>query len=122
MARLTNSQYAIRHARAALARLYNDRTEVINRLAPALEAAFNSPTAPGSSSSTASDNPALANGLKPNGLAAAPSLPSSSMSTPSAADQASWPERAVARVNSVAAGSPAEDAVSLGMDTGMEIG
>ncbi|RSH86894.1 putative 26S proteasome regulatory subunit [Apiotrichum porosum] len=96
--------YAIRHARSALARLYNDRTEVTRRLATALEAAFSSPD--DSSSFQA-----------PSAQAAAQTPPSSASSTSRPAVNGhhdsslnlpdTWPDRAVARVNSVAPSSPA---------------
>ncbi|KAI9639405.1 uncharacterized protein MKK02DRAFT_29476 [Dioszegia hungarica] len=104
------ASYAIRHARAALARLYNDRQAVVDLLAPALEAAFDAPEAPSSSGSGP-----MVNGVKPNGHVTEPSATASaststSRTVPTASEQSAWPERAVARVNSVAPGSPAEDA------------
>ncbi|BEI85476.1 hypothetical protein CcaverHIS002_0508770 [Cutaneotrichosporon cavernicola] len=89
--------YAIRHARAALVRLYNDRDEVIRRLATALESAFQvDPSVPQpqpqsqSQSQSQSRLPASANGHR--------DVPET------------WPDRPVARVNSVAPSSPAADA------------
>ncbi|GMK55261.1 hypothetical protein CspeluHIS016_0203170 [Cutaneotrichosporon spelunceum] len=87
--------YAIRHARAALVRLYNDRAEVMRRLAPALESAFEVDQPP---SQTQSQGHVQRRPLPPadtNGRAEFPET---------------WPERAVARVNAVAPDSPAADA------------
>ncbi|WOO81170.1 26S proteasome non-ATPase regulatory subunit 9 [Vanrija pseudolonga] len=89
--------YAIRHARAALARLYNDRSEVTRRLATALEQAFQ----PGASSSNGATAPAAPaappaaaiNGHRDN--ADASDIPDV------------WPDRPIALVNSVADNSPA---------------
>ncbi|BEJ16326.1 hypothetical protein CspHIS471_0509310 [Cutaneotrichosporon sp. HIS471] len=83
--------YAIRHVRAALVRLYNDRDEVIRRLATALESAFQvDPSAPQPQPQSQFRPPASANGHR--------DVPET------------WPDRPVARVNSVAPSSPAADA------------
>ncbi|WWD17211.1 hypothetical protein CI109_101649 [Kwoniella shandongensis] len=84
--------YAIRHARSALVRLQNDRIEVTDRLGLALQNAF----APSSSSSAQPNGHSeTVNGHKP---------------ASAAGEEPSWPERPVARVNTVASGSPAADA------------
>jgi hypothetical protein len=100
-------QYSIRHARSAIARLDTDYKEVTSRLAHALEAAF----APGPSSGSSSETHITrTNGI--GGIAQDSSLANGhgdneeSNQTPG-----DWPGRPVVRVNSVAAGSPALQAV-----------
>ncbi|OCF33048.1 26S proteasome non-ATPase regulatory subunit 9 [Kwoniella heveanensis BCC8398] len=108
--------YAIRHARSALVRLQNDRQQVSDLLATALEDAFSiSMSSSGSSSSGGLD--------QPNGHAQASPLatePRRSTNTDANinGDAAGtlWPERAIARVNSVALESPASQAVSCNVD------
>ncbi|WRT66459.1 uncharacterized protein IL334_003418 [Kwoniella shivajii] len=87
--------YAIRHARSSLVRLQNDSKTVSDLLATALQDAFARPT-------------------HPNGNASSTSIPSSSQNIAAAPRQANgdsidvdWPEKAIARVNSVAFQSPA---------------
>ncbi|KAL1411426.1 putative 26S proteasome regulatory subunit [Vanrija albida] len=97
--------YAIRHARAALARLYNDRSEVTRRLATALENAFQPGTGSGSGSGSGSS------AALPAAAPAAPATPRANGHRDDGGDiPATWPERPVALVNSVAEGSPAADA------------
>ncbi|CAK9781111.1 hypothetical protein CC85DRAFT_135051 [Cutaneotrichosporon oleaginosum] len=89
--------YSIRHARAALVRLYNDRAEVMRRLASALESAFEvDPNAPAPAPSRPPPN-ASAN-TNANGYREGGGIPDA------------WPAAPIARVNSVAATSPAADA------------
>ncbi|OCF38722.1 26S proteasome non-ATPase regulatory subunit 9 [Kwoniella heveanensis CBS 569] len=108
--------YAIRHARSALVRLQNDRQQVSDLLATALEEAF-SISMPSSGSSSSGDLD------QPNGHAQASPLatePRRSTNTDANmnGDAAGtlWPERAIARVNSVALESPASQAVSCNVD------
>ncbi|XAO23939.1 hypothetical protein I312_102724 [Cryptococcus bacillisporus CA1280] len=83
--------YAIRHARSSLVRLQNDRRTVTDLLATALHDAF----VPSSSSSEQQSNGSV-------------SIPSSQTNGYSARTrQTAWPERAVAKVNTVAVNSPA---------------
>lgn len=69
-----------------------------NRLASALEAAFQAGSTPDTATKANGHDPAVAK--LPNGMPAE-----------RRPEEPAWPERAVARVNSVAAGSPAEQAV-----------
>ncbi|KAK8864483.1 hypothetical protein IAR55_001733 [Kwoniella newhampshirensis] len=95
--------YAIRHARSALVRLQNDRIEVTDRLSVALQNAF---AAPSSSSSDA----AAAASAQPNGHVQTSSVPKSNdVNGHHQIEEEIWPERPVAKVNSVASGSPAAD-------------
>ncbi|WVF71259.1 hypothetical protein IAT40_006062 [Kwoniella sp. CBS 6097] len=110
-------KYAIRHARSALVRLQNDRQTVSDLLATALEDAFSVP----SSSTSASNFPSSG---QPNGrippdsssLARGTGLGSGSTTTTTGVNGdareavVAWPERAIARVNSVAPSSPASQA------------
>ncbi|TXT08985.1 hypothetical protein VHUM_02459 [Vanrija humicola] len=91
--------YAIRHARAALARLYNDRTEVTRRLATALENAFQPGTGASSSSASAATSAPPA--------ASAPRTAVNGHRDDAADIPDVWPERPIALVNSVAENSPA---------------
>ncbi|KAK4683573.1 26S proteasome regulatory subunit N4, partial [Tremellales sp. Uapishka_1] len=81
--------YSIRHARSALARLTTDRATVTNRLSTALEAAFS----PSAGPSRTDGHPETA--------------PIPKQSRPEMDMPDEWPERPVARVNSVAPNSPA---------------
>ncbi|WVQ88977.1 hypothetical protein IAS59_002719 [Cryptococcus gattii] len=83
--------YAIRHARSSLVRLQNDRRTVTDLLATALHDAF----VPSSSSSE----------QQPNGSVSIPSSQTNGYSARTR--QTAWPERAVAKVNTVAVNSPA---------------
>ncbi|ORY32829.1 hypothetical protein BCR39DRAFT_557392 [Naematelia encephala] len=93
--------YAIRHARAQLARLTTDHRTVSSLLVPALEAAFSpsfSSAGPSSSSNGAVGNRHKeSNGHDPS-VGRIADMPDE------------WPEHGVARVNSVAAASPAAEA------------
>ena len=111
LTKLMGRQYAIRHARAALVRLYNDRTEVTRRLGEALESAFAAPA--GGSESNAAPAPA------PPAASSAPAPAAnghrdSSTATTMDDTPSAWPERPLARVNTVAPRSPAADSVSCG--------
>jgi 26S proteasome non-ATPase regulatory subunit 9 len=107
-------QYAIRHARAALARLHTDRGIVNSRLATALEAAFTSGSSEASSSVRPVINGSVANGVHKTAGATGHDVGVSARSpTHAAVENEVWPPRAVARVNSVAPGGPAADAVSV---------
>ncbi|KAE8537930.1 hypothetical protein D1P53_005991 [Cryptococcus gattii VGV] len=81
--------YAIRHARSSLVRLQNDRRTVTDLLATALHDAF----VPSSSEQ------------QPNGSVPIPSRQTNGYSARTR--QTGWPERAVAKVNTVAVNSPA---------------
>lgn len=91
---MADDKYSIRHARSALARLSTDRRIVEDLLPRALEAAFAAPL------STNGDIQESQTKTIPNGHA-----------TPTDGET-TWPEAAVARVNSVAPSSPAAEAVS----------
>lgn len=81
-------------------RLYNDRDEVMRRLAPALESAFEvDPSAPPQAQPQTRPSPPAA--------ATAPVANGNRSDIPEI-----WPEAPIARVNSVAPSSPAADAVS----------
>ncbi|KAL7421885.1 putative 26S proteasome regulatory subunit [Cryptotrichosporon argae] len=84
--------YAIRHARAALVRLVNDRTTVSDLLPVALQAAFSAPATSGTPGPSARPANGVAANTTPNG------------------NREEWPDRPVARVDIVAANSPAEAA------------
>ncbi|WVW83992.1 hypothetical protein I302_106017 [Kwoniella bestiolae CBS 10118] len=88
--------YAIRHARSSLVRLQNDRQTVSDLLATALQDAFSRP----------SQTQDLPNGT--------PHPASSSQSTTTQlngnAPEGEWPEKPIARVNTVAPQSPASQA------------
>lgn len=105
-------QYAIRHARAALARLNTDRAAVTNLLPAALEAAFARPAYATSPATTSTSQP---NGdqAAPNGAASSPAAPPAPTSVID--PDVSWPALPVARVDSVENGSPAAEAVSARM-------
>ncbi|WVN88390.1 uncharacterized protein L203_103597 [Cryptococcus depauperatus CBS 7841] len=96
--------YAIRHARSSLVRLRNDRQTVTDLLASALHNAF-------ASSSGIPDNQTQSNGsystfIKPQANGDSAVL----RPLPSTLSAEAWPERAVAKVNSVTEGSPAAQA------------
>jgi 26S proteasome non-ATPase regulatory subunit 9 len=119
-------QYTIRHTRAALARLETDRRTVTDLLAPALEAAFARGSASGSGTASASSSaphahvnghmsPVIAhlpNGTSDDATRGRAGLPHANGT--SVHEDEAWPERAVARVNTVDTGSPAAEAVSSG--------
>jgi 26S proteasome non-ATPase regulatory subunit 9 len=102
-----SAQYAIRHARSALARLHTDRNLVNERLAPALEAAFQREAGTAETSAIAPLSSSL-NGTQrlANGHDAAARARGELIATEAV------PDTPVAKVNSVAPGSPAADAVS----------
>ncbi|WWC70088.1 uncharacterized protein I206_104035 [Kwoniella pini CBS 10737] len=83
--------YAIRHARASLVRLQNDRNAVSDLLAMALQGAFSRPSN--------SDSQSIPNGNLSHTGTNGHVLP---------AEQ--WPEKPIAKVNSVAPSSPASQA------------
>ncbi|WVQ80734.1 hypothetical protein IAT38_002839 [Cryptococcus sp. DSM 104549] len=87
--------YAIRHARSSLVRLQNDRSAITELLSVALQNAF----VPSTSSS------------RPNGQVNGHAPPKSTVNGngPTPTEEV-WPESAVAKVNSVAPGSPAAEA------------
>ncbi|WVQ99611.1 hypothetical protein IAU59_006747 [Kwoniella sp. CBS 9459] len=99
--------YAIRHARSSLVRLQNDRRQVSDLLATALEDAFSV------SSSSSNSGSGFGSSSLPNGHASL-DIRSTSSDHPSTNGDVStevvWPERAIARVNSVAPSSPASQA------------
>ncbi|RSH87240.1 putative 26S proteasome regulatory subunit [Saitozyma podzolica] len=97
--------YAIRHARSALARLHTDRNLVNERLAPALEAAFQREAGSAETSAIAPLSTSL-NGAQPlaNGHDAAARARGEEIAMEAV------PDAPVAKVNSVAPGSPAADA------------
>ncbi|WVR07107.1 hypothetical protein IAU60_004147 [Kwoniella sp. DSM 27419] len=92
--------YAIRHARALLVRLQNDRRSLNDLLAVALEEAFSRPAAGNSAQSVTSP---IA-----NGDSTSPQVNGDVRSHING--EREWPERAIARVNSVAPSSPSSRA------------
>ncbi|WWC94269.1 hypothetical protein V866_001110 [Kwoniella sp. B9012] len=89
--------YAIRHARSSLVRLQNDRQTVSDLLATALQDAFSRPTASNSSNI-------------PNGTSHGPQTQSTSNQVNGNSFASQWPEKPIARVNTVAPQSPASQA------------
>jgi len=102
--------YSIRHTRAALNRLHTDRQTVSDRLAPALEAAF----APRSASSNGA-GPSTGASMT-NGYDRYPTTGHILAKSDGSGNEPEWPDRPVARVNSVADGSPAATAGLLARD------
>jgi hypothetical protein len=108
-----SAQYAVRHARSALARLHTDRNLVNERLAPALEAAFQREAGSAETRAIAPLSTSL-NGAQPlaNGHDAAARARGEEIAMEAV------PDAPVAKVNSVAPGSPAADAVSQSRSLG----
>ncbi|WWC89227.1 uncharacterized protein L201_004145 [Kwoniella dendrophila CBS 6074] len=90
--------YAIRHARSSLVRLQNDRQTVSDLLATALQDAFSV-----SSSTTPSTSNAIVNGSSQTNQ-------SVRQVNGNEVKQDQWPEKPIARVNTVAPQSPASQA------------
>ncbi|KAK6910004.1 26S proteasome non-ATPase regulatory subunit 9 [Kwoniella mangroviensis CBS 8886] len=89
--------YAIRHARSSLVRLQNDRQTVSDLLATALQDAFSRPT------------PSTSSGI-PNGHSHEPQSQNNSNQVNGNGDVGEWPEKPIARVNTVTLQSPASQA------------
>lgn len=93
-------------------RLYNDRDEVMRRLAPALESAFQVGPGQSASGAGAAESARTPNAAAGQGASSGASANVNGYRNATAADMPEqWPERAIARVNSVAPASPAADAV-----------
>ncbi|WWC62072.1 uncharacterized protein I303_104662 [Kwoniella dejecticola CBS 10117] len=94
--------YAIRHARSSLVRLQNDRQTVSDLLATALQNAFSIP----SNSSSDSDS----SNILPNGNSSSTASSTDPNQINGVSTTPEWPEKPIARVNTVAASSPASQA------------